>query len=337
MNIKKDFKNLYDTFLKNAIKKSLFYSLFISFVVLFIISLTFWIVDVKEFYIAFIVFVVVEGLLFTLFFLRFKPDEKKFSRELDSLGLEQRVITMYEYQDDDSLMAKIQRENAIEHVNKFDSKLLKFVAPVLLLTLLISACVLGVSASTVSVLSATGVIKSGRETIHNIIPTEDTYYSVTYSAKKGGIVEGELAQSIKEGSDASPVIAIASHGYIFVTWSDGVRDPYRKDISVNKTIDVFASFITIDEYMEMMKNPGEPEIPEEPEQGNIPIPKDEGDGDPTMQRYDENAQIIDGETYYGESVFDGYQQDMIEALAIDTEMSGDTKKIINDYFDTIEK
>ena len=337
MNYKQDFKNLYNAFLKNAIKKSLFYSLFISFAVLFVISFTFWIVDVKQFWIAFVVFGVLEAILFGIFFYFFKPTDKKFAKELDSLGLEQRVITMYEYQDDDSLMAQIQRQNAIEHINKFDGKLLKLVIPVMLLGFMISACVLGVSASTVSVLSATGVIKSGRDTINEIIPAEDIYYSVTYTAKKGGIIEGELNQTIKEGEDASPVIAIASHGYIFVTWSDGVRDPYRLDLNVSKTIDVFASFITIDEYMELMKNPGEPIVPEEPAQGNIPIPKDEGEGDPTMQRYDENAQIIDGETYYGESVFDEYQADMIEALSEDTEMSTNTKKIINDYFDTIEK
>ena len=237
---------------------------------------------------------------------------------------------MYEYQDDDSLMAKVQRENAVEHIRRFDVKLLKFVIPVLLLVFMISSVVLGVSASTVSVLSATGVIKSGKETISDIIPQEEVYYTISYTAKKGGIVEGELNQVIKAGEDAEAVIAVSTHGYIFVSWSDGVRDPYRKDIKVSKNLDIFASFISIDEYMEMLKNPGEPEIPEEPAQGNIPIPKDEGDGDPLLQRYDENSQIIDGETYYGESVFDGYQQDMIEMLAQDTEMSTETKKIIND-------
>ena len=68
MNYKKDFKNLYNAFLKNAIKKSLFYSLFISFAVLFVISFTFWIVDVKQFWIAFIVFGALEAILFSVFF-----------------------------------------------------------------------------------------------------------------------------------------------------------------------------------------------------------------------------------------------------------------------------
>ena len=149
MNYKKDFKNLYNAFLKNAIKKSLFYSLFISFAVLFVISFTFWIVDVKQFWIAFIVFGALEAILFSVFFYFFRPTDKKFAKELDSLGLEQRVITMYEYQDDDSLMAKVQRENAIEHINKFDSKLLKLVIPVILLAFMISSCVLGVSCSEV--------------------------------------------------------------------------------------------------------------------------------------------------------------------------------------------
>lgn len=337
MNIKKDFKNLYDAYLKNAIKKSLFYSLSISFAVLFVISLTFWIVDVKEFWIAFIVFGLLELILFFVFYLINKPTEVKFAKELDSLGLKQRVITMYEYQGDDSLMAKIQRENAIEHVNSFDKKLLKLVVPALLLGLMIASIVLGASASTVSVLSATGVIKSGRETIDDIIPSETKEYNISYTAKKGGIIEGSAEQKVLEGSDAEPVRAVSTHGYIFVSWSDGLRDPYRHDVKISKDLDLFASFITIDEYLELLKDPGEPEIPEEPAQGNIPIPKDEGEGDEMPKRYDANSQIIDGETFYGETVFDEYQSDMIEQLSTDTEMSTSTKKIINDYFDTIEK
>lgn len=337
MNIKQDFKSLYNAYLKNAIKKSLFYSLIISFTALFITSLIFWIVNVKEFWIAFVGFAVLEIILFVVFFLILKPNEVKFAKELDSLGLKQRVITMYEYQDDNSLMATIQRQNAIEHVKKVDKKLLRFVAPVLILVFLISSIVLGISASTVSVLSATGVIKSGKETINNLIPATVQNYNVNYSAKKGGRIEGELNQVVKEGEDASSVIAISDHGYIFISWSDGVRDPYRKDINVSKNLDLFASFVTIDEYLEMLKDPGEPEVPEEPASGAIPIPQDGEGEDDAPQRYDDNSKIIDGETYYGEGVFDAYFEDMLDLLSQDTEMSSDTKKIINDYFDTIEK
>ncbi len=337
MNIKQDFKSLYVAYVKNAVKKSLFYSLIISFTALFITSLIFWIVNVKEFWIAFVGFAVLEAILFAIFYLIYKPNDVKFAKELDSLGLKQRVITMYEYQNDDSLMATIQRQNAIEHVDKVDKKLLRFVAPALILIFMISAIVLGVSASTVSVLSATGVIKSGKDTINDLIPTTVEEYTVNYTAKKGGIIDGELTQVVKEGEDASPVIAISEHGYIFISWSDGVRDPYRKDVGVSRNLDLFASFVTIDEYLEMLKDIGEPEVPEEPPNGAIPIPQ-EGDGDDEIpQRYDDNSKIIDGETYYGEGVYDVYFQDMLDLLAQDTEMSADTKKIINDYFDTIEK
>ena len=337
MNIKNDFKNLYNAYIKNAIKRSLFYSLIISFTALFITSLVFWIVNVKQFWIAFIGFGVLEIILFTVLFLIFKPSDIEFARELDSLGLKQRVITMYEYQNDDSLIARIQRENAIEHVNKVDTKLLKFVAPMVLLIIMISSIVLGLSASTVSVLSATGIIKSGRDTINDLIPTSTQTYNVNYSFKRGGTIDGELNQVVKEGEDASAVIAKSEHGYIFISWSDGVRDPYRHDVNVSKDLELFASFVTIDEYMEMMKDPGEPEVPEEPASGAIPIPKPGEGDDEAPQRYDDNSQIIDGETYYGESVYDAYFQDMLDQLAQDSEMSSDTKKIINDYFDTIEK
>ena len=337
MNIKNEFKNLYDACVRKAIKKSLFYSIIISFTALFITSLIFWIVSVKQFYIAFIGFAILEIILFTVFYLINKLDEVKFARELDALGLKQRVITMYEYQNDDSLMATIQRQNAIEHVEKVDKKMLRFVAPTLILIFMISAIVLGVSSSTVSVLSATGVIKSGKETINNLIPGTVPEYTINYTAKKGGVIEGENTQVVKEGEDATSVIAIPEHGYIFISWSDGVRDPYRKDINISRNLDLFASFVTIDEYLEMLKDIGEPEVPEEPASGAIPIPQPGEGEDEAPQRYDDNSKIIDGETFYGEGVFDAYFEDMLDLLAQDTEMSSDTKKIINDYFDTIEK
>ncbi len=338
MDIKKDFKKLYDAYKKNIIKKSLIYSLLLSLTALFVTSLFFWIFNVKQFYIAFIGFAILEGILFSIFYYLNRPNETNFARELDALGLEQRVITMYEYKDDDSLMAKIQRTNAIEHMGKVDTKLLRFVLPTLFFSLLIAASILSVSASTVSILSATGVIKSGRETIKDIIPTEQKEYNVYYNARKGGYIRGELNQVVKEGEDATPVIAIAEHGYIFVSWSDGVRNPYRQDVNVDRTLELFVTFVTIDEYIEMLKDPGEPEVPEEPENAawQMPKPDDESDED-GPKKYDSNSMIIDGETYYGESVYDEYLSEVIDALSQDSEMSSDTKKIINDYFDTIEK
>jgi len=337
MNYKTDFKNIYSVYVKNTIKKSLFNSLFISFTCLFIISFIFWFFGIKEYWIAFVAFGVLELITFTIFYLLNKPTEIKFAKELDSLGLEQRVITMYEYQNDNSLIAEIQRQNAIDHINKFDVKLLKVVIPVLMLTLMISICVLGVASSTASVLSAKGIIKSGKKVVSNIVPAETNVYNIYYSAKKGGSISGELTQTVEEGSSCTPVIAVPFHGFIFVSWSDGSHDPYRLDSNVNKDLDLFATFISIDEYTELIKDPGEPEIPEEPGNGGMQMPKPGGDDGNSPKRYEENSQIIDGETFYGESVFDQYQQDMIELLAIDTDLSSDTKKIINDYFDTIEK
>ena len=170
MDLKKDFKDLYKASQKTALKKSFFYSLFISFTSLFITSFVFWIVNVKQYWIAFIVFGVVFASLFVSLYFVFKPNDEKFARELDSLGLKQRVITMYEYQNEDSLMARIQRQNAVEHVGKVNKTSIKFVVPAFLLVLTITAVVLGFGSTTVSALSAEGVIKNGRDTI--TIPTD---------------------------------------------------------------------------------------------------------------------------------------------------------------------
>ena len=336
MDIKNDFSDLYKASVKSALKKALFYSLFISFSTLFVVSLSFWIFNVKQYWIAFIAFGVIFALLSVLLFLKFKPDEKDFYRELDSLGLKQRAITMYEYQNDDSLMATIQRQNAIEHISKVDKGLIKFAIPTLLLVLAISAIILGVGSTTVSALSANGIIKNGRDTIKQVIPQVVPEYDVKYIAKKNGTIEGAKEQVVKEGEDATYVIAIPDDGYVFISWSDGNKDPYRHDTNVTKNIEVYATFVTVDEYLELTKDPGAPVVPRE--LGNSSDSGDGSGGDSQGDGKNEaRNQIIDGKTYYGDETFDQYLEQALDSMSQDADLSDESKSLVDDYFDTIEK
>ncbi len=340
MDFKNEFKSLYNASKRSAMKKALMFSVFLSFSVLFITSLVFWIASVKMFWIAFIVFGAVLIASFTVLYLIFRPNERKFAKELDALGLKQRVITMYEYQGNDSLMARIQRENAIEHINKVDTKALRFAIPVLLLTLTIAAVVLAASSSTVSALSATGVIKSGSDTIKEIIPGAIKEYDVRYIAGKAsenaGTIKGKTEQTVKEGEDASPVIAKSNYGYVFLYWSDGLRNPYRQDFDVKADIEVTAVFVTIDEYIELLKDPGTPVIPPEPASQSSTGDEGDGDGESDLM-FEDNSQVIDGDTYYGDSVFDLYKGEAMDSLSGDGDVPDSSKQIVNDYFDNIEQ
>ena len=46
-----------------------------------------------------------------LYFLRFRPTERKTAREVDRLGLEERTVTMLELENDDSFIARRQRDD----------------------------------------------------------------------------------------------------------------------------------------------------------------------------------------------------------------------------------
>ena len=60
-----------------------------------------------------VAFLGLTGILFViLYLLKYRPTDKSIARRLDSLGLEERVITMQEYKDDDSYIARRQREDA---------------------------------------------------------------------------------------------------------------------------------------------------------------------------------------------------------------------------------
>ncbi|MCF0237794.1 MAG: hypothetical protein HUK24_04265, partial [Sphaerochaetaceae bacterium] len=102
MNFKKNFNEVYKAYLKSAIVKSLVCATLISCSVLFITSFVFWMIGFKLYWIALIVFGLCEALSFGLIFAALKPTDKKISKKLDELGLEQRVVTMQQFKDDDS-------------------------------------------------------------------------------------------------------------------------------------------------------------------------------------------------------------------------------------------
>ena len=74
----------------------------------------------------------------------------------------------------------------------------------------------------------------------NDTPAEDTnknddineiqkvYHNVVFAANEGGYISGSEVQSVEDGASSKVVKAIASFGYEFVSWSDGVKDEKRE-------------------------------------------------------------------------------------------------------------
>ncbi len=351
MNFKKDFNSLYKEYLKSAIIKSLILATLISCSVLFVVSFVFWIVDVKQFWIALIVFGILEITIFLITFNKLKPTDRKLSVKLDELGLKQRVVTMYQYQNDDSLMAKIQRGNAIEHINKVNKKLVKLVTPVILIVMFLISIVSSATTTILAALSSNDIIPSLGE---KLTPKTVVEYEVSYDVIGEGFIEGDIFQVVEEGESTTAVVALPEEGWAFVGWvvkspvnysgNANENDPYRVDENVMANLVIFAQFVELEDL------DGEEEPGDEQNDNNKPTPPSEsepqpsepnngegGDGEEGSGKYDENNQVIDGETYYGDSTFDNAYSDAMDNLQQNNNIPDDLRDIIGDYYSTIEK
>ena len=63
----------------------------------------------------------------------------------------------------------------------------------------------------------------------------------------------------------------------------------------------------------------------------------DGKGESAGGQYEEVNQVIDGETYYGNKTFDNAYEEAMEAIQNSDSLTEEQKKIISDYYDTIEK
>ena len=252
-----------------------------------------------------IVFFVVSALLAPAwYFLFFRPTVKKSAHRIDRLGLEERMITAVELQNEDTYLARLQREDAQNALEKTSPKQLKLRIPQKILLFLAIAFFCGAAATTVAALGAAGFIYSGYETMDAIIPEEPpVYVSVTYEAIDGGIVDGEFAQVIEAGQSTTEVLAIADDGYQFVMWSDGYKEPARYERDVTTDLVYYALFQYIGETSQSPD--GDPE--DDDEQEPQPQPSEsESENDPeedappqdTPQNYSQNNMIINGNTQY---------------------------------------
>lgn len=77
----------------------------------------------------------------------------------------------------------------------------------------------------------------------------DAYsYRVIYSAMAGGRLQGKPVQTISENTDASEVTAVASPGFLFDGWSDGVTSASRIDSAGEGDLSLQAHFKLDDNY-----------------------------------------------------------------------------------------
>jgi len=339
-------KEYYSRLAKESLLKSLLYGLIVGFSALFLTATGIWIAGAKQFWISFIVFAAAFGGAVPIFyFKKFKPTAEQIAFRMDRLGLEERMITMNELKNDNSYIARRQREDAQEKMRTVRATQLKLVVPKLPIALSIVAAIVGGGMCAVAALSGQGVINSGAEIIDDIFSEPPMEYEVEYLESEGGMVEGEeLFQLVKEGDDALPVLAVPLENYMFVGWSDGFSDPYREDLNVQGDISVTAMFMMAgsgggeggdgsgDGDSDQKKPPKEGENGDQGgEDGS-----DSSDSETTSGggKYDPVNQVIDGSIYFG-SVYDDAYEEVLKALMEDEDMPQYLKDMILKYFNTI--
>ncbi|MBQ9728262.1 MAG: hypothetical protein IJV85_01560 [Clostridia bacterium] len=323
---------------KEAFLKALICGSIIGFSALFVAAAIFWLTEFKHVWLGAIVFVVVTGAVTPIFYVKkFRPSARTVAKRIDKLGLEERMLTMAQFKDDDSYIARIQREDAKHALSTVNPKLLQIVVSIPLIIGLSVSALTGAGMITVSALSSAGILSSGKEVIEEVVTPPLKEFEVSYDVKGEGMIEGEIFQIVLEGRNATGVMAVADDEWVFMQWSDGVEDPYREDLNIQEDLHVIAIFAM---GMDGFPGDGEGEEGEDPnapgeEEGDKPG-KEDGGKRPTVE-WQANNQVIDGKTYYGGPTYDNAYEQAMEELQQNEEIPDELKEIIENYFTTIEQ
>lgn len=322
-----------------SIVKSLLCGLVVGFATSFATALALWIIDKGFWWLALVAIAVGTLIAAPIFyFAKFRPTAVSNARRIDALGLEERLITMVEYADDDSEIAKIQREDAKQKLSAFSPEMIKItISKAIIICLAISFFFSG-GMTTVTVLSEKGILGSFSELLETIIPAEpEVYVAVTYEVEEGGYIEGEADQLVLFGGSTTQVEAVADEGYAFVEWSDGYTKPIRSDAKITEEIILFAIFEPIGEG----DQPGDQDGGDEGENGKPDQQGSPGEnGEPSDNqepseigggKYSMQNQIINGDVYYRDWLNE-YREDIRKYMEEHgSSLTEEQRKIIESY------
>ena len=346
MKTKNMFEQHRPRLLLEACLKSALCGLSAGFIAGFISALVTWFTPAKDLWIPITVFAGVSLIAsFLFYFLKYRLTDAKNAKRLDTLGLHERLVTMVEYQNDPSTIARMQRADARATLAKIDPKTIKILIPkVIAITLLVCAF-LSSGMITVNALSDNGIIRDGNE-IWNDVMEDATieYVTVSYVIEDGGILEGDEDQILVRGTDASTVTAVADDGFVFKEWSDGYAYPTRTDLKVTEDAIYTAIFTELEEGEDDGDGDGDGEgdgeegdepqdKPSEGEQEGEPPPPSDGEPNESPNGggiMDPNNKIINNDEYYRD-VINRYEEETNERLESSNDFSEEELDMINKY------
>ena len=347
-----DIRNLLTTYRKRLAREgwipSLLCGLICGFALNILCSVIFLFFGIRMFWISILVFLAGTAATTPIFYYKkFALNKRQVAARVDALGLEERILTMTQFENDDSYIARRQREDAINALKSVNSSFVKITVSASMVVAYCVTLVLGVGVTTASVLSNKSLITiiQGAET-----ETGSSTFRLFYDVEDniGGRIDGELKQTVNDGESGKIVQAVADDGYVFVGWTDGYVDATRIDVEVSRDIVVNAIFVEIEsdeeeDVAEEEKREGNPgnkgnnsmtKDPENPKDGSS---DGNGSGDGAGAGADAASnQVIDGSTYYGDE-YNGSLSDAQDSMSSNGKLSGNEKGFIGDYFYNIQK
>ena len=345
---------------------ALLYALIGGCAAMLICSTVFWLTDFKYPWIAFIAFgVVTAALTVLLYFKKFRPSRKQIAERVDALGLEERVLTMLELENDESYIAQRQREDAKDAIGKISEKFMKIAVSTPAVITASSIALGGVAMAIVSFLSFGGKISSGKDIITEAMEPDPVYYEVEFVENGSGFLDGEIFQLVEAGKPLTEVVAIPDEEWYLYCWSyeidgeeiilEGTDVFFVEDLLVNQNMTITAFFNELSSDQQQGQGEGEEgegeeqegeqdeaeadegEEGEQNEQEPSDDPSDQPGGDKGGGKANPNHSVLDGKTDYGDSIYEGAVEEAMGDIGSNNDISDDYKDIIGDYFDNINK
>ena len=303
----------------------------IAFITLFFSGFTLWFLVALG---AGIIVGMVTALL--LYYKAFRPTTKSIARRIDSLGLEERLITMTELENDESYIAMRQREDAQAKLSEVDRKSIKFVIAKSLMGAAIIVGIIAISMTTINALTGFGIIDWSK-----LFPAKhqaSDFITATYLVSGNGEIEGiSIQENILKGTDATTVIAVSDRGWAFVGWSDGVRLPERTDTDLKTDLTVTAIFEEVEGFGFGDEQEDEPtDLPqEEGDQSGNGENSSEPSNSASGGRYEPANTIIDGEISYIDD-FDDWYEKAIQELMEDGNILPERQTMLEKYYEALK-
>lgn len=318
----------------------------------------------------------VGALLPVFYYYAFYPSKQYVAKRLDKLGLDERILTMFEFGGQDSYIMKLQRADAISTLSRFNSKLVEMALSVAFIVPLAVVAPTAVTMLSVYAASEAGAIPTGKELLLDAY-RDKTTYELIYQAsflpdenplqqkpdqpakekKTGGILYSAsnpqgakvITQKVAKGGDGEVVIPQAIDGYVFVGWSDGVRDCFRSDTAVQGKIVVTAIFEKAElNYESNEKTDGADLLgggkggegegegePSPPDPNSPPSEPGNPNDDPPNHKGGDRGNVFDGQTDYSGAP---YQEAVGESNGELSQggVDGDSAGVASDYMEAIK-